>query len=53
MLRKDRKSPGVIVESMAYEKEYTETNPERMCLRVGCVKVCIWNPSRDWELVSF
>jgi adenine phosphoribosyltransferase len=35
LLRKDKKSPGVLVESSAFEKEYKEVHAEQMCLRVG------------------
>ncbi|KAJ1488218.1 phosphoribosyltransferase-like protein [Baffinella frigidus] len=37
LLRKDRKSPGVLVESTSYEKEYKETHNDQMCLRVGAI----------------
>lgn len=37
LLRKDRKNPGVLVESAAYDKEYSEAAAERMCLRLGSV----------------
>lgn len=38
LLRKDAKSPGVLVESAGYDKEYAEEKLDKMCLRVGSIK---------------
>eukprot|EP00282_Hemiselmis_andersenii_P006532 CAMPEP_0114151430 /NCGR_PEP_ID=MMETSP0043_2-20121206/23247_1 /TAXON_ID=464988 /ORGANISM="Hemiselmis andersenii, Strain CCMP644" /LENGTH=254 /DNA_ID=CAMNT_0001246257 /DNA_START=39 /DNA_END=799 /DNA_ORIENTATION=+ len=38
LLRKDCKSPGVLVESSGYEKEYAEAAEDKMCLRVGSIR---------------
>ena len=37
LLRKDAKSPGVLVESAGYTKEYAEAKADQMSLRVGCI----------------
>jgi len=37
LLRKDRKSPGPLVESGAFTKEYVETKEEKMSLRLGSI----------------
>lgn len=38
MLRKDNKSPGVLVKSSVYQKEYTEAKDDSMVLRVDSLK---------------
>mmetsp|Transcript_60918 Transcript_60918/g.143424 ORF Transcript_60918/g.143424 Transcript_60918/m.143424 type:complete len:283 (+) Transcript_60918:46-894(+) len=35
LLRKDQKSPGVLVEGTGYTKEYAEAHDDKMCLRLG------------------
>lgn len=38
LFRKDRKHPGVIVESSGYTKEYAEKKLDAMCMRLGAIK---------------
>mmetsp|Transcript_23086 Transcript_23086/g.46748 ORF Transcript_23086/g.46748 Transcript_23086/m.46748 type:complete len:282 (-) Transcript_23086:1187-2032(-) len=38
LLRKDGKSPGILVEGTGYTKEYAEKSLDKMCLRLGSVK---------------
>lgn len=38
LFRKDAKSPGVVVESSGYAKEYVEKKLDAMCMRLGSIK---------------